>query len=84
MLSGEDSDAEVKDEEAAKNAEDAALKMLTALAEKRCSFGTDRDELLEKCTAAYHDQDHEYPIIYGDYYFIEAILRLTGDELFIW
>lgn len=84
MLSGEDSDAEVKDEEAAKNAEDAALKMLTALAEKRCSFGTDIDELLEKCTAAYHDQDHEYPIIYGDYYFIEAILRLTGDELFIW
>ncbi|MCI7791796.1 MAG: glycoside hydrolase family 88 protein [Lachnospiraceae bacterium] len=70
-------------EEAGK-AENAAFKLLMALDENRCSWGSDRDELLEKCTAAFHDEKHEFPIIYGDYYFIEAIFRLTGEELFIW
>ena len=35
------------------------------------------DNLLEKCTAAYHDKDHEFSIIYGDYYLIEALMKLT-------
>ena len=26
----------------------------------------------------------EVPIIYSDYYLIEALLRLRGDSLFIW
>ena len=62
----------------------AAVKLLRALDEKRCCWDTDRDELLEKCTAAYHDERHEFPIIYGDYFFMESIFRLTGDELFSW
>lgn len=62
----------------------AAVKLLSALADKRCRFDEDCDNLLEKCTAAYHDKDHEFSIIYGDYYFIEAIWKLTGQELFIW
>ena len=62
----------------------AALKLLTALSEQRCSWDENCDNLLEKCTAAYHDENHEFPIIYGDYFFIEAIWKLTGDELFIW
>ena len=36
------------------------------------------------CTAAYHDAEHEFSIIYGDYYFIEAVWKLMGKELFIW
>ena len=64
--------------------EDAAVKMLKALEEKRCSWESDTDELLEKGTAAFHDKLHEFPIIYGDYYFIEAILRLADKEFFIW
>ena len=64
--------------------EDAALEMLKALADKRCSWDENVDNLLEKCTAAYHDADHEFSIIYGDYYFIEAIWKLMGKELFIW
>lgn len=70
--------------EEARATENAAIKLLQALDEKRCNWSSDRDELLEKCTAAYHDEKHEFPIIYGDYYFIEAVLRLTGEELFIW
>lgn len=62
----------------------AALKMLKALYENRCNLDKDADELLEKCTAAYHDKEHEFTIIYGDYYFIEAIWKLVGEELFIW
>lgn len=63
---------------------DAAMKMLRALEEKRSRFDDGCDNILEKCTAAYHDKEHEFSIIYGDYYFIEAIWKLTGQELFIW
>lgn len=62
----------------------AALKLLTALSEKRCNWDDGCDHLLEKCTAAFHDKTHEFAIIYGDYYFIEAVWKLTGEELFIW
>ena len=72
------------DKEAAKKYHDAAIRMLKALDEKDCNWDENADNLLEKCTGAYHDQRHEYPIIYGDYYFVEAIWKLTGQELFIW
>lgn len=62
----------------------AAIKLLKALDEKRCNWDSKVDNLLEKCTAAYHDKEHEYSIIYGDYYFIEAIMKLADKELFIW
>ena len=57
--------------------------MLKALAEKRCNWDENQDNLLEKCTAAYHDKDHEFSIIYGDYYFIEAVIKRCsyGNEL---
>lgn len=63
---------------------DAALRMLRALYEKRCEWSRETDNIVKKCTAAYHDKEHEFSIIYGDYYFIEAIWKLTGQELFIW
>ncbi len=63
---------------------DAALRLLKALWEKRCCVTADKDYLLEKCTAAYHDRAHEFSLIYGDYYFIEAIFKLTGEEIFLW
>ena len=70
--------------EEAKAARNAAVKLLKALEEHRCNWENDHDELLERCTAAYHDEKHEFPIIYGDYYFIEAVLRLAGREIFFW
>lgn len=83
FVKAEGADAELAHKEA-DAARDAAIKLLKALDEERCSWGTDRDELLERCTAAFHDKEHEFPIIYGDYYFIEAIFRLTGEEIFLW
>ena len=63
---------------------DAAVRMLKALDEKSCNYDPKADNLLERCTAAYGDEKHNFPIVYGDYYYIEAIWKLTGEELFIW
>lgn len=62
----------------------AATKMLEALVKNRLCLDKDRDELLERCTAAYHDKEHDFPIVYGDYFFIEALWKLTGKEVKIW
>lgn len=62
----------------------AAVKLLRVLDEKSCCWDEGRDELLENCSAMYHEEHHNYPIIYADYYFMEAIFKLTGEELFIW
>ncbi len=73
-----------KEPAAGKKYRDAAEKLLSALDEKDCDYDPAHDELLTRCSASYHDKDHEFPIIYGDYYYIEAIWKLTGRELFIW
>ena len=62
----------------------SAFDKTIALAEERVRWNEEEDNLLEKCTAAYHDQEHEFSIIYGDYYFLEALMKLNGRELFIW
>ena len=62
----------------------AALKMLQALTKKSFNWNEEEDNLLTKCTAAYHDEKHEFSIIYGDYFFLEALMKLTDKELFIW
>lgn len=63
---------------------EGAMRLLHFLVEHRCNWDAETDPIVEKCTAAYHDKEHEFPIIYGDYYLIEAIWKLTGEELFLW
>ena len=63
---------------------DAAERLLAALDEKEADYDPEHDELLTRGTAAYHDKNHDFPIIYGDYYYIEAIWKLTEKELFLW
>lgn len=70
--------------EAGAKYKEAALVLLKALYDNRLNLDENADQLLEKCTAAYNDKEHEFTIIYGDYYFIEAIWKLMGKELFIW
>lgn len=61
----------------------AAIKMLHALDEDSC-WDEEKDYILEKCTAAYHDEEHDFPMMYADYFFIEAIWKLSGEEFFMW
>jgi len=72
-----------KDQDSHKNL-NAALLLLKALEQKRCNWKKEDDYILEKCTAAYHDKEHEFSIIYGDYYFIEAVFKLADKGIFIW
>ena len=65
----------------------AALNILKACEKKFCNWDPDQDSIVDGGTFFYHDpsgKDTHVPIIYGDYYFIEAILKLMGKELFIW
>ncbi|WP_077609550.1 glycoside hydrolase family 88 protein [Clostridium sp. Marseille-P2415] len=64
--------------------EAAAVRLLKTLAEKRCRWEPDMDHFLEKCSASYKEPVHEYPIIYGDFYFIEAILKINRHALDMW
>ncbi len=61
-----------------------ALKLLMTLDEKRCNWDENVDHIVEKCSSCYYASAHEFAMLYCDYYFIEAIWKLTGKELFIW
>ena len=64
----------------------AAYKMLTSAEKAFADWDGETDGIIGKGTAAYHGQanDTEVPIIYGDYFFTEAVLRLLGKDFFIW
>ncbi|MBB6635065.1 glycoside hydrolase family 88 protein [Cohnella thailandensis] len=62
---------------------DAALKLLRTL-DARCDWSRDSDAIVQYGSAAYHAASHHHPIIYGDYYFMEAIFKLKGNELYLW
>lgn len=76
--------------ELAKNVEngsayrEAAEKMLCALDEHHCDFTHDTESILQKCTGAYHSREHEFSIIYGDFFFLEALLKCQGEKHFMW
>ena len=64
---------------------EAAMKILKALEAKCCNWSENEQAILGMGTVAYHFEGGQHiPIIYGDYYFIEAILKLKGNELLFW
>lgn len=64
---------------------DAAVEILKATEEKYANWKLDEDGIITHATAAYHDAyGTEAPIIYSDYYFVEAILRLNELDFLIW
>ncbi|MCR8657559.1 glycoside hydrolase family 88 protein [Paenibacillus endoradicis] len=62
----------------------AALKLLRTLDESRSDWSHKSDAILQHGSAAYHADSHHHPIIYGDHYFMEAIFKLKGNDLYIW
>ncbi|MCM1537659.1 MAG: glycoside hydrolase family 88 protein [bacterium] len=63
---------------------DTAVFLLRTLAEKRCNWEKEADSIVENCSAAYHDDNHNFAMIYGDYYFTEAILKLAEKGIMLW
>jgi unsaturated chondroitin disaccharide hydrolase len=62
---------------------DAAIKMLKAMEEKWCDFTESEDSILQMGSERYGQSVH-IPIIYGDYFFTEAIIKLRGSEFLPW
>ena len=60
-----------------------ALKILKALTREQCNFTDEIDSLLQNGSEAYHTNKH-LSIIYGDYFYMEAMLRLNGLNITIW
>jgi unsaturated chondroitin disaccharide hydrolase len=62
----------------------AALKLLKTLDASRCDWTRDNDCIIKYGSGAYHAAAHHHSIIYGDYYFMEAIFKLNGNDLYLW
>lgn len=64
---------------------EAAVKMLKATDEKFCNWDPEYDSIVQMGSGSYHtDHDKHVPIIYGDYFFMEAVLRLLDKDILIW
>ena len=76
----------VNDEEEAEAFRAAALRMLEAMTALCADFESDMPGILTKCTASYNDDGagRHVNIMYGDYFFVEALLRLSGREARLW
>jgi unsaturated chondroitin disaccharide hydrolase len=55
--------------------------MLKALEKECCDFSEDTDLILSKGAEAYRYRAQKY-IVYGDYYYLEALGRLCGRGIF--
>lgn len=62
----------------------AAVKLLRTLDGSRCDWTEATDAILRNGSGAYHSKTHHHAIIYGDYYFMEAIFKLKGNDLYLW
>lgn len=63
----------------------AAQSILMATADQYANWQTTEDGIIGGGTEAYHrPATYEVPLIYSDYFFTEALLRLEGQALFLW
>ena len=61
---------------------DEAIRILRAL-EFDCDFSENNQSILQNCAVSYADKQ-QIPLIYGDFFLTEAILKLCGSEFLIW
>ena len=62
-----------------------AEKILHSTAQQYANWGDEEDGIIGGGTEAYHrPATYEVPLIYADYFFTEALLRLKKRALFIW
>ena len=63
---------------------EGAKRLIEATDGKWCDYDTDNDGIVGGGTVAYHAERHHEKIIYGDYFFTEAVLRVLGKDFLIW
>ena len=64
---------------------EGALKILQALSADFADYEPDHDGILSGATTAYHDENGwNVNLNYGDYYYIEALLRLIDQDVKVW
>lgn len=66
---------------------EAAYRILRACDQRFCNWNPAEDSIVDGGTTFYNDpsgKTSDMPIIYGDYFLIEAVLRLKGNMLFLW
>jgi len=61
----------------------AAINILKAMEKNWCDWTETEDSILQMGSERYTDGIH-MPIIYGDYFFTEAILKLKGTDFLAW
>ena len=62
----------------------AAVNILQATDAHYADWGSDCPAIVTHCTGSYHGKDHNITMNYADFYFIEAILKLSGDDFLFW
>ena len=67
----------------------AAIKLLKATDEKFCNYSEGEDAIVMMGTERYPHNEQDFngvhiPIIYGDFFFVEALYKLMGNEFLIW
>lgn len=62
----------------------AAVNILKALDRDASDWRDAYPAILNRCTGSYHGKDHHMAMNYADFYFIEAILKLNGDDFLFW
>jgi unsaturated chondroitin disaccharide hydrolase len=67
----------------------AAIKFLRALTERCADFNPDTDDMIGYGSLSYPKEEKDMwrvhlSIIYGDSYYVEALLKIVGEELFLW
>lgn len=66
---------------------DTEVSLLQVLDEKFCDYGVTKDSILQMGTERYPHESMNgvhIPIIYGDFFYFEALLKLKNNEFQIW
>ena len=81
--------AKYVDEAEAKRYTEAAINILKATDEHFCNYSDDEDALVLMGSERYPNEKNQgrglhIPIIYGDFFFVEALCKLKGMDFLIW